>query len=348
MAGSSTLTTPFVSALTSGGLKALPKNQGMVPISNAAPNYASLNPAPTPTAQKSPINTAAPAAQQQLQPSGGGGAAVDPYAAWGGAANFNAYMDQYNSGLDNVGQGANEAFGSLNSSLQGNAADILNKFQTGIQGINTARANNELSRQNGIQDIIGYVRNGLKQGYSRLAQGNALDSSAAGALGQLYSQSGANKSRSVNNQSAIQGNTIDQNLNQLNSQRDLDVNSFRRTRDQQVAAIGSSIRAQLAALDNQAAGLNLPGRIDINARKQQLIDQGNAQVAGVDSWLQGQLGGVNPEGQDQILADANKLRLLGTGTPTPFDTGGPIQQTPVSGPAIDQLPIFTSRKRQLA
>lgn len=299
-----------------------------------------------PTAQKAaPISqsTAPTTNNQRLQAVS---QPVDPYAQWGGQGQFNAYNDQYRSGIANVGVGARDAFGGLHSQLQGNAEGLYNSLLTGQQGIDTSRANNELNRMNGIQDIVGYVRNGIRQGFSRLAQGNAVDSSAAGALGSAYSQLGNSKARGVNNQAAIQSNTLDQQQSALNRQRDQGVNDFHRTRDQAVNAIGADVRGKLAALDQTAAGLSLPDRISIDQEKQRIVNEGLQGLSDVDSWLQNQLATVNPQTQDQVIAAANNLRTLGTGTGTPFDTGQ-FDQQQVVGPSVDQLPIFVSRRRRV-
>jgi hypothetical protein len=270
---------------------------------------------------------------------------VDPYAQWGGIDQFNAYKNQYTSGISNVGTGAGEAFGTLGSTLQGSAEDIFNKYRVGQQGIDTSRANNELNRITSMGDIVGYVRNGIRQGYSRLANSNSVDSSAAGALEGAYSQLGTSKARGVNNQAAIQSHSIDQDQANLGVERGSDVHAFQRQHDQGVAAIGADVRNKLAVLDQGAIGLSLPDRVNIDAEKQRIINEGKAKIAGAGEWLQSKLGTINPQNNEQIIAQANQLQQAGTNIANPFSTG-PTDRQQVIGPAIDQLPIFVSRRRR--
>lgn len=265
------------------------------------------------------------------------------YDAWGGAAGYNQATGQVDAGLNNIRQSGTDAFGNATSGYQGSAQGAYNSIRDTQTGINNSRNNNELNRLNGIQDILGYVRNGLQQGASRLAANNATESSATGALGRAYQQIGSQKARGVNNGAGLQNAQLDQSQSALQQHIIDTTNDLHRQRDQQVNSIGSTIRQQLAQLDQQAIGLSLPGRIAVDQEKQKIVDAGLAQLQGVDQWFQQQVGTVAPETQDQRIAAVQGLRAAGTALDNPFTQQFDQQQ--VQGPAIDQLPLFTRNKK---
>jgi hypothetical protein len=271
--------------------------------------------------------------------------APDPYAQWGGISGYNTARQGIASGLSNIQQGGTDAFGNAKTSLQQNAQGIFTGIRGGQESINRGRQTNELNRMNATQDLLGYIRSGMRQGASRLASMNATDSSGTDALTRAYQSVGAQKSRGINNQAALQGRGLDLQQSDLNRSRDEAVTGFRQTRDNVVNQIGQDLRAKLAALDQQAVGLSLPDRIAVDQEKQRIIDAGMGQLQEVDQWLQGQLGSVIPQSNEQIQATAREMQQAGTATANPFMTG-PLQQQQVMGPSLDQLPLFTARKRQ--
>ena len=269
----------------------------------------------------------------------------DPYAQWGGQAGYNQARQTIAGGLSNIQQGGADAFGTAKSSLQQNAQGIFSGLRSGQESIDRGRQTNELNRMNATQDLLGYIRSGMRQGASRLASMNATDSSGTDALTRAYQQVGSQKARGINNQAALQGNTLDLQQSDLNRSRDETLTGFRQTRDNVVNQIGQDLRAKLAALDQQAVGLSLPDRIAVDQEKQRIIDAGMGQLQEVDQWLQGQIGTINPQNNEQIQTEARRLQGLGSSAPNPFMTG-PLQQQQVMGPSLDQLPLFTARKRQ--
>lgn len=229
---------------------------------------------------------------------------------------------------------------ALQSAGRGNFTTLNN----GQNDINTSRANNELNRLNGINDITTFVRNGLHSGGAALSGMNASDSSGAEALARAYSTQGNDQAQSVNNQAAIQGHTIDTNQTNLNASKDQALQDFAATRDQYVNQIGSQAQSQLAALDAQGASVGINGQVDINGQKQAIIDKAMAALQGVDDWFKGQVGGIHAATPEETAASASQLQTAGTATPNPFSTtlNSGLPGATLPGPAIDNLPIFTS------
>lgn len=275
---------------------------------------------------------------------GGGGGSTGPSQL---QLQQEAFLGALPTSLENIRQTyGRDPFTSGKSNLQGVASNLLNRQRSSQTGIDNSRANNELNRMTGIQDILSYVRNGLTQGASRLANANATESSATGALGRAYNQLGSQKARGVNSQAGLVSNQLNQSQQQLQDQGQLGVEDFRRTRDNLVTNIATELRNKLATLDAEARGLSLPDRIAVDQEKQNLINAGQAQLQEVDQWLQSQLGGVVPQTPEQVQLAAQGLRQAGQGSNNPFDLGDfGTQVMNEQTPAISQMPLFTRNKR---
>lgn len=276
---------------------------------------------------------------------GGGGGGTSPvdhtFDAWGGQAGWQQANNQIDSGMSDIRNNGAGAFqGTYDSLHQTYLNNARGAFDT-QQGINTSRSNNELNRLNGIQDVLGYVRSGLKQGGARLAAANATDSSATGALARAYQQVGAGKTRGLNNQAAIKTNEIDNQQATLQRGIERQKEDLGTAKNNEAARIGRDVQNQLTALDRQAQGLSLPGRVAIDQEKQNIINAGMAQLNQLDGFFQGELNKIHQQTSDETSQQARQLQLAGTASSNPF-TVQPFEQQQVQGAPIDQLPLFTS------
>lgn len=270
---------------------------------------------------------------------GTGGGTYDPM-----AAQRTSWLNMFPGAVNNITQSGRDAFGSAGRTLQGGAESLFNTIKTGQHAIDTSRENVELNRLNGVKDILGFVRNGLRQGGARLATMNAGESSATGELGRAYNQLGGERMRGVGNSAFLENRNIDTQQEGLDLQRGQGQTDLHRQRDEAVATIGSQVRQQLSDLDSQGQGLGITGKIAVDQEKQRIIDEGMAQLNGVDGWLQNMLGGVSAEGGDAVRTNAVALQQGGTGNITPFDFGT-FEGQKLQGPAIDTLPIYTRSRR---
>ena len=273
---------------------------------------------------------------------GGGGytAPVDPY-----NTSQHAFLNSLGSALGNVTQGGADAFNGAANNLQGSANNILSGFRNNQQNIDQNRQTNELSRMNATQDLLGYIRSGLKQGGSQLANMNATDSSATDALARAYSQEGAQKQRGINNQAAVAEHGLDVQQGQLNQGLQDQLQQFHLTRDNLVNQVGSDVRNKLAYLQQQAIGLSLPDQVNVEQQKQAIIDAGMGQLQNIDNWLQGQVQTIQPQDATQVIQGAHQLQQAGNTIANSFNPSA-IQQQLVQGPQVDQLPLFSARKVQ--
>lgn len=288
-----------------------------------------------PTVQANVVETQT---QGEQQPGGGGGnnpglptGFVDPFAQQ--RANFQSRLG---GAVNNIRQSGMDAFGSAGRNLRGQAEQLFNTISQGQKAIDRSRENVEMNRLGGIDDILSFVRNGLKSGASMLANKNALGSSAARAIAEAYGTEGGNRTRKVNNQASLQGREIDTQQESLDLQRGQGRTDFSRSRDDMVATIGQQVRAQLADLEDQAMQIGATGP-QVEAERQRIIDEGIGQLNEVDAWLQQMLGGVGRQDMDTTRKNAVALRQGGAEM-TPFEFGE--FQTGFNGPAINQLPIF--------
>lgn len=275
--------------------------------------------------------------------SNGGYAAADP-----NASARNQFLSELPTALQNIRLNAGDAFDSGYRTLQGQGDSLINSLNVGQKGINTARENVELNRLNGMRDILSFVRNGLQSAGSRLAANNAVDSSGAEAFNRVYSAAGNDRARGIGNQAFLQNREINSKQEALDLQKSQGQTDFTRKRDELVAGITTQIRNQLMALDQQAAGLDLPGRIAVDQEKQALVNAGVERLNQVDQWMRSAVGGINPADQQTIANNAAQLQNAGTQMVNPFSLNlpiGPTSMTP-NGPSLTQLPIAVPKTRQ--
>lgn len=247
------------------------------------------------------------------------------------------------SAVNNIRTSGSDAFGSAERDLRGRAEGIFNTFKQGQQAVDRSRENVELNRMAGMDDIINFVRQGLKSGASMLSNKNALGSSAARAIAEAFGSEGNNRARKVSNSAFLENREIDTQQDALDLQKGQGVTDWGRSKDDMVANIGQQVRSQLAELESRAAELGATGP-EVEAVRQQIIDAGIGQLNAIDSWLSGQLGGVTRQSSEDTRKNAAELRRGGQAA-TPFDFGqfGGIQ---LGGPAIDQLPIYTRNRKE--
>jgi hypothetical protein len=265
--------------------------------------------------------------------------AADPNAAK--RATFNANLG---GAVGNIKNNAMDAFGSSARNLRGTAESLFNTAKATQGGIDRSRENIEMNRLAGVDDILSFVRNGLKSGGARLANMNAGESSAAGEMGRAFGDEGGNRMRKVGNQAFLQDREIDTQQDTLNNTIGQGKTDFTRGRDDAVATISQQVRQDLADLEAKAQEIGATGP-QVEAERQRIIDEGMGQLNEVDTWLQSQIGGVGPQDRATTQKNAVELRRGGQAAATPFDFGQ-FQVMQGGGPAMSQLPIFTSTKRR--
>jgi hypothetical protein len=221
-------------------------------------------------------------------------------------------ISQAQAARDTALGSARNSFGTLASGYQGGIDDLLQKIRTGQQGIDQSRENASLNKLRSLNDLKDSIRQGIQSGSVRLANGNALDSSAAEALAKGYGRFGTQQAGDVQNEYALANRDIDTNQSNLDYERESGLRNLENYKQQQAQQIGNSVYDRLAAIQDTAMSQGANGAVgDINAQKQQIINEALSQLQGLDQSLRGGVGGIQRLGQDQI--DANAYNLLTAG-----------------------------------
>jgi hypothetical protein len=244
---------------------------------------------------------------------------VDPYAQYGGYANYqilrNYYDNAKNTAYGSIGDAENNNAGQYHSSI----LDYLTGLQTGQNNIDNETVNNLLARKQGSDAILKTVGEGIRSAGIRLAGGNASSSSAAKQLAEAFGENGRDQMANVNNQFELGQNNIanDQNnfnITQATNRRHLDEN-----KSTIVNGIVDDAVQKLGALNAQAASASLPDQINIEAEKQRIRDEAMGKLTAFDQELNNGQAGVHPLSQADALTKAFNLAEAGKASTTPFD-----------------------------
>lgn len=278
---------------------------------------------------------------------GGGGwadytqqtAPSDPYAQWGGQTIYNNLLDSLHTQKQNIQGSANDWAKNYGVGLGGSIADYINNLKQGQQGIDERGVQNELAYNQGRSGILGMVSRGIRSGGVMLANRNAADSSAAGALANAYGEIGRGQLSNIGNQRAIENRNIDIAQGNFNTQAQAGARRIQDSETTDVAGAVSQARDKLAALDAWAADKSLPERIQIEQEKAAIQNQ----IQDALSKYNDQLGGwknVKPTSLDERRATANDLANQGTVAANPFDFNANTPLQFQNSPFSSNLPLF--------
>lgn len=291
-----------------------------------------------------PEDQAAQAAQQTQQQT-----YVDPYAQWGGQTAYNNLVSGFNNQKSGIYGSATDAARNLQGGYAQSIQDTIHSLQTGQQAIDRKATQNESSRIQGTQGVLGMVGRGIKSGGVMLANRNAGNSSAAQALANAYGQQGQRQLSQVGNQYAQNAGDIAVNQQEQDYQQSQAPNKFHQGLMDNVNSIVASAGDKLAQLDAARAQASLPDRLAIDQEKESVRQQVLGLLQQYDSQLAQGVGGIHAASRDQNLASASGLLQAGQADPNLFqyDTQTPAQFQN-TGPFASGLPIFTTGKRKVA
>jgi hypothetical protein len=256
---------------------------------------------------------------------------------------------QFGQGRQNIMSSAQQAAQGYAGTERFNLQDVIGGLQSRQQGINESQIGAQQARNIGSQNILGMIGRGIQSGSTMLANRNALDSSAAGAIARAYGQLGQRQQSGVNTQfqtAERQNQAAQQSLEQAKSQT-IERKKFEYS--QQAQNIAEDAARQMQALNEAAAGAGIGDRINIDAEKQNLRSQAIAQLAELDRQLAG-VSGIQGASQEQIMSQAGERQRAGQAPANMFDMGAltPEQQMAQQpGAQLGQLPIYSTRRRGL-
>lgn len=280
-----------------------------------------------------------------VQTSGGGGyttsAAPDPYAKWGGQANYNNLLSGFNTQKQNIYNSSMGAASDQSGQIHQGILDTIHNLTMGQQNIDRQNVQNLASKLQGTQDIYNSVGQGIKSGGVMLANKNAGNSSAAAALAAAYGDQGRRQLSKIGNQfEANKGNiAIAQGEQDYQLQRAPE--KFHQTISDTVNNIVSSAGDKFAQLDAAMANASLPDRLAIEQEKQNVRNQVIGILQQYDNEIRSGTQGIHAASDAQNIAAARNQQLAGTAPENAFqyDTNAPGQFQ--NGPFASTLPIFT-------
>lgn len=285
-----------------------------------------------------------------VRTSGGTTTYVDPYARWGGQDAFNQLMDNFHRQKDSVYSTAHDAANNFGLGYRDSILDFISGLRTGQQGIDSKAARNELAKMQGTQGVLGMVGRGVKSSGVMLANKNAGNSSAAGALAGAYGDIGRRELGNVGNQYEMGNEDVRLAQGQLDQQRESGARKLSTSKTQTINQIVSEARDKFAALDAAMADKSLPERIAIDQEKETVRQQVLADLQAYDQQLQEGLGGIHASSADDRRAEASRLSSAGTDlgkdafsytTETPAELQG-------TGPVASELPLFSLQRKKIA
>lgn len=284
---------------------------------------------------------------------GGGGGYTpppDPYALWGGAEKYNALRSGFGAQKQGIYGSANEAAANAGLGLKGSILDFVDSLRTGQRSIDNKGINNELAKRQGTQNILGMVGRGIRSSGVQLANRNAGDSSAAGALANAYGEVGRGQLTGVGNQYEMGNRDIAMDQDNLAQQMASGQRKIGDSKTQVVNNIVADARNKFAQLDSEIANASLPDRIAIEQEKETIRQQVLGQLQQYDQMLASETAQIAPSSAEARRTEATRLAGLGQAPADAFtytdEVPGQWQDT---GPFPSEIPLFMpSRGRRLA
>jgi len=275
----------------------------------------------------------------------------DPYAKWGGRTAFNNLVSGFNTQKQGIIDSAN-ASGDVTAGRYGRSiADFLDSSRLGQQNINRQASNNELAKMQGVQGIMGMVGRGIRSGNVMLANKNAGDSSAAGAIANAYGQIGRGEMADVGNQYEMGNQAVQDAQDAFNVQQASGTRALQGSKEESINTIVNEARNAFAQLDAQMQNASLPDRIAIDQEKERIRQNVLAKLQTYDQQLTQGLSGIRPSDADARREEAARMARAGTSLGEGmfnFTTEAPMTFQGTA-PAGAGLPIFTiPRPRRLA
>ena len=261
------------------------------------------------------------------------------------AAQQQAARNSFNSGRTNIFDSATSAAGRFVGDQRNNILDFIEGITNSQQGIDRGRVKAQLGKDRASEGIMGMVGRGIRSGGTMLANRNAGDSSAAGAIAQAYGDLGNRQQSDVNNQFGMQQEDFNIAQGQLGQQRASGLRRFDTDSTNTVNNIVEDARQSFAALNEQAAGAGIEDRIAIEQEKEAIRNQTLQQLAVLDQEV-AKVGGVKAMGGDAIRSEAGRMNRLGQGEGTKFSFTDQAPMQLQNGVQLGLLPIYSNRRRQ--
>lgn len=232
------------------------------------------------------------------------------------------------------------------STYDSQGRDLAAQLTQGQTGINQARQGIAISQINSIKGLVDSIKSGLRGSAVNLGNSNALDSSAADAVGRIFSQYGNTQRNVINNDAAVKNSDQDVAQTNLGLQKDMGLRGLNVYKNTTLDQIANDTMQKLAALEGMGQLQGINGAVDINGIKQQVVNNAQQKIADADSYIQQLIGGINPTGADDIAKNAYALSNAGAAgsgnvgfTPLALNPASALGGAPTA-----QLPLYLKPK----
>ena len=295
---------------------------------------------PTAIAQSTSNPTPTPTPTGGTQQQAAARIAAQQAAAQQEAQRKNQLRGQYTSAFNNERDAQAQALREYGDQYSDANNTVVNKFRTGVEGVNKQAAQNELNLRQSMANIIKNIQTGVRSGNVSLAGMNASDSGAADALARAYARVGNNQSAEANSQAATVTDELRQQMGQFAKERDDSLASLNTGRDTKLAGIRQDFASKIDSLFQGAEGEGLGGIVDKNVVNSVLNDA-LARLTSLNSQRDAQLAEIKQWGQPQIAEEAARLQALGQ-TGNAFAVADPTVQYGGSNSPVSNggLPIY--------
>lgn len=287
----------------------------------------------TPTTQQ-PANTSSPA---QAAPK------ADPYAQWGGYANYSKAVNDYNAAKDTTYNSINDAISDTGAKFGSSIQDYIDSLTQSQKNIDRSAVQNELAKEQGRLGVLDTIGSGIRNAGTILSAKGATNSSAAEQIARIYNQLGQRQQTGVNNQ-------YETGLGNIQDQQDalaLQTAQFQRHYgENKTSAVNNIVQdasSKLAQLNAAAQNASLAERIDIEAQKAAIRNQALQALAQYDEKLNTGVGGVKASTQEANQAKAMQMLQAGIAPDNAFTytTVAPPQWAN-TGPVASPLQIYAA------
>ncbi len=268
---------------------------------------------------------------------------TDPYAQYGGQEAYTNLVNRFNTQKQGIIGTAKQAGSTTANQYKRSILDFLDSSRLGQQQIDTQGANNELARQQGMQDVYGMVGRGIRSSGVQLGNRNAGNSSAAGALANAYGQLGRGELSKIGNQYEQGNQSVEDAQNAFGIQQASGVRNLQGSKEDSVNQIVSQARSAFAALDAEMQQASLPERIAIEQEKESIRQEILSKLQAFDQKLTEGVGRIAPTSvEDRRIRAAEMARAgtdLGAGA-FQYNTEVPAQFQG-TGPFSSEIPLFS-------
>lgn len=252
----------------------------------------------------------------------------------------NQLRGQYTSAFNNERDAKAQALREYGDQYSDANNAVVNKFRTGVEGINKQAAQNELNLRQSMANIIKNIQTGVRSGNVLLAGMNASDSGAVDALARAYARVGNNQSAEANSQAATVSDQLATSQRDLNKKRDEGIATLDRNRATEVDRVRNDFGTKIDQLIVDASSNGISGIAD-RSMVDAVLNEALGRLTGLTQSRDSRLAGVRAWGQPQIAEEAARLQALGQ-TGNAFAVADPTVQygganSPISN---GELPIY--------